>query len=110
MDLPAQASVKREQRAWFVYDWANSAYSSTVVTLFLGPYLTAIAKAAAGPDGYIHPFGLSIDPRSLWGYLVSLSVLSQVFVLPLVGAIADYGRRKREILGALAYTGAAATM
>jgi len=110
MGLPAQASLKREQRSWFVYDWANSAYSSAVVTLFLGPYLTAIAKAAAGPDGYIHPFGLNIDPRSLWGYLVSLSVLSQVFVLPLVGAIADYGRRKREILGALAYTGAVATM
>lgn len=104
------ASPVREQRAWFVYDWANSAYSSTVVTLFLGPYLTAIAKAAAGPDGYLHPFGLHIDPRSLWGYLVSLSVLTQVFVLPLMGAIADYGRRKREILGALAYTGAAATM
>jgi UMF1 family MFS transporter len=110
MGLPAQASLKREQRAWFVYDWANSAYSSTVVTLFLGPYLTAIAKAAASPDGYIHPFGLNIDPRSLWGYLVSLSVLTQVFVLPWVGAIADYGRRKREILGALAYTGAVATM
>ena len=109
MGLPAQASLKREQRAWFVYDWANSAYSSTVVTLFLGPYLTAIAKAAAAPDGYIHPFGLHIDPRSLWGYLVSLSVLSQVLVLPLIGAIADYGHRKREILGALAYTGAIAT-
>lgn len=110
MGLPAQASLKRERRAWFVYDWANSAYSSTVVTLFLGPYLTAIAKTAAGPDGLIHPFGIPIDPRSLWGYLVSLSVLTQVFVLPLVGAIADYGRRKREILGALAYTGAVATM
>jgi MFS family permease len=81
-----------------------------VVTLFLGPYLTAVAKAGAGPDGYIHPFGVQVDPRSLWGYLVSISVLSQVLVLPLVGAIADYGRRKREILGALAYTGAIATM
>lgn len=110
MGLPAQDSLKREQRAWFLYDWANSAYSSTVVTLFLGPYLTAVAKAGAGPDGYIHPFGLHIDPRSLWGYLVSLSVLTQVLVLPLIGALADYGRRKREILGALAYTGAIATI
>jgi len=108
--ISAEASVRREQRAWFVYDWANSAYASTVVTLFLGPYLTAVAKAGAGPDGYIHPFGVTVDPRSLWGYLVSISVLSQVLVLPLVGAIADYGRRKREILGALAYTGAIATM
>lgn len=110
MGIPAQASLKREQRAWFVYDWANSAYTTTVVTLFLGPYLTAVARAAAGADGMIHPFGLTVDPRSLWGYLVSISVLSQVFVLPLVGALADYGHRKREILGALAYTGALATM
>jgi MFS transporter, UMF1 family len=110
MGLPAQTSLVREQRAWYFYDWANSAYASTVVTLFLGPYLTGIAKAGAGPDGYIHLFSLHIDPRSLWGYLVSLSVLSQVLVLPLVGAIADYGRRKREILGALAYTGSIATM
>ena len=47
MGLPAQAPLERQQRAWFMYDWANSAYSSTVVTLFLGPYLTAIAKSAA---------------------------------------------------------------
>ena len=39
-------SVK-EQRAWYMYDWANSAYASTVLTLFLGPYLTAIARNAA---------------------------------------------------------------
>ena len=38
---------KREQRGWYMYDWANSTFASTVVTLFLGPYLTALAKAAA---------------------------------------------------------------
>ena len=41
------ASLRREQRAWYMYDFANSAFSSTVVTLFLGPYLTALAKTAA---------------------------------------------------------------
>jgi UMF1 family MFS transporter len=112
MGLSAQTPLtrRREQRAWFVYDWANSAYTTTVVTLFLGPYLTAIAKAAAGPDGLIHPFGIPVDPRSLWGYLVSLSVLSQVLFLPLIGALADYGHRKREILAALAYLGSLATL
>lgn len=110
LGVSEEALVVRERRAWYLYDWANSAYSSTVVTLFLGPYLTAVAKSAADPAGFLHPFGIPIDARSLWGYLVSLSVLSQVLVLPLVGAIADYGRRKREILGGLAYTGAVATM
>ena len=37
----------REQRGWYMYDFANSAFSTTVVTLFMGPYLTAIAKSAA---------------------------------------------------------------
>ena len=37
----------REQRGWYVYDWANSAFYTTVVTLFLGPYLTSLAKNAA---------------------------------------------------------------
>jgi UMF1 family MFS transporter len=100
----------REQRAWYVYDWANSAFFTTVVAVLLGPYLTALAKAAAGPDGRVYPLGIPIAAESLWPYMVSLSVLLQVIVMPVMGAIADYGRRKRELLGLLAYIGAAATM
>ena len=100
----------RRQRAWYLYDWGNSAFSTTVVTLFLGPYLTSLAKQAAGPDGLIHPLGIDVDPRSLWSYLVSLSVVLQVIFLPLVGAMADYGKKKREFLAFLAFTGSAATM
>lgn len=100
---------RRQQWAWYSYDWGNSAFSTTVVTLFLGPYLTSLAKVAAGADGKIHPFGLSMDPRALWSYLIALSVILQVLCLPLVGAIADYGKRKREMLGGLALIGVSAT-
>src|SRR6266852_2443717 len=102
-------SVK-EQRGWYLYDFANSAFSTTVVTLFLGPYLTVLTKAAADAEGFVRPLGFAIDARSYWSYMVSLSVILQVLVLPVVGAIADYGRRKKEVLGATAYLGAAATM
>jgi MFS transporter, UMF1 family len=102
-------SRRKEQRAWYFYDWGNSAFSTTVVTLFLGPYLTSLARAAVDPDGKIHPLGIAIDPRSLWSYMVALSVMLQVLCLPLVGAIADYGRRKREMLAVLAGVGVAAT-
>ncbi|HQY94528.1 MFS transporter, partial [Caldilinea sp.] len=37
----------REQVGWYFYDWANSAFSTTVVSVFLGPYLTAVTRAAA---------------------------------------------------------------
>ncbi len=98
-----------EQRGWYLYDWANSAFSVTVVTLFLGPYLTSLAKAAAGADGRIHILGLPIDPRSYWSYLVGLSVGAQVLFLPLIGAIVDYSHRKKEALTLTAYLGASAT-
>jgi len=104
------AYSRREQRGWYVYDWANSAFFTTVVGLFLGPYLTSLAKAAADPQGYVHPLGLSIDARSYWSYMVSLSVGLQVLVLPLAGAVADFGRRKKECLAAAAYLGSAATL
>lgn len=103
-------STSREKRGWYLYDWANSAFSTTVVTLFLGPYLTALAKAAASADGLVHPLGIPVDPRSFWSYMVSISVAAQVLVLPVVGAIADYARRKKEVLGVTAYLGASATM
>ncbi|MGA3205724.1 MAG: MFS transporter, partial [Bryobacteraceae bacterium] len=101
---------KREQVGWCMYDFANSAFYTTVITLFLGPYLTALATNAADAGGYVHPFGLPIYARSFWSYAVAVSVILQVIFLPMVGAVADYGRRKKEVLGATAYLGALATV
>lgn len=100
----------REQRSWYIYDWANSAFASTVLTLFLGPYLTSIAKAAAAADGRVYPLGIPVDPRSWWGYLVSASVILQVVCLPIVGAVADRSTNKKGLLGLLAGIGASSTM
>jgi MFS transporter, UMF1 family len=99
-----------EQRAWYVYDFANSAFASTVITLFLGPYLTSLTKAAAGPDGMVHPFGIPVEPRSWWGYMVALSVMTQVVALPLMGTIADFSRNKKGLLAITAYIGSLATV
>jgi UMF1 family MFS transporter len=103
------SSLRRQRTGWYFYDWANSAFSTTVVTVFLGPYLASVAKHATAADGNIHPFGISIDPGSWFPFMVSFSVLLQVFVLPIVGAIADRSTNKRSILGVLAYGGAIST-
>lgn len=102
-------SSARERTGWYFYDWANSAFSTTVVTLLLGPYLNSLAKAAADAQGLVHPFGIPVYAGSYWGYLLSLSVMSQVVFLPLAGALADASGRKKELLGLFAYAGAAAT-
>ncbi|MFB7087400.1 MFS transporter [Streptomyces sp. NPDC056296] len=100
---------RREQRGWYFYDWACSVYSTSVLTVFLGPYLTSVAEAAADADGYVHPLGIPVRAGSFFAYSVSLSVIVAVLVMPLVGAAADRSGRKKPLLAAAAYTGAAAT-
>lgn len=101
---------RREQVGWYFYDWGISAFSTTVVTVFIGPYLTAVAQAAADATGFIHPFGIPIYADSYFSYVVALSVVLQVFILPGLGAVADYSHRKKQMLGITAYIGIAATL
>ncbi|MGW1242680.1 MFS transporter [Streptomyces bobili] len=103
------AGRRREQRGWYFYDWACSVYSTSVLTVFLGPYLTSVAKEAADAGGYVHPLGIPVRAGSFFAYSVSLSVIAAVLVMPLVGAAADRTGRKKPFLAAAAYTGAAAT-
>ncbi|MFJ4624457.1 MFS transporter [Streptomyces sp. NPDC088812] len=103
------AGRRREQRGWYFYDWACSVYSTSVLTVFLGPYLTSVAEEAADAGGYVHPLGIPVRAGSFFAYSVSLSVIVAVLVMPLVGAAADRTGRKKPLLGAAAYVGAAAT-
>jgi UMF1 family MFS transporter len=113
----APASSRRERTGWYFYDWANSAFFTTVLTVFLGPFLTTVTKEAAGcPLGTdtctsrVHPLGISVAAGSYYPYVVSLSVLLTVFVLPVMGAIADRVPRKKPLLATTAFIGAAATI
>ncbi|MFB7500257.1 MFS transporter [Streptomyces sp. NPDC056161] len=103
------AERRREQRGWYFYDWACSVYSTSVLTVFLGPYLTSVAEAAADSDGFVHPLGIPVRAGSFFAYSVSLSVILAVVVMPLAGGLADRTGRKKHLLAAAAYTGAAAT-
>jgi UMF1 family MFS transporter len=113
----APASTRRERTGWYFYDWANSAFSTTVITVFLGPFLTTVTEQAAGCalgadecDARVHPLGLSIAAGSYFPYLVSLSVLLTVFVLPVMGAVADRAARKKPLLATAAFIGSGATI
>ncbi|GAA5180985.1 MFS transporter [Rugosimonospora acidiphila] len=103
-------SDRRERTGWYFYDWANSAFATTVVTVFLGPYLGSVADNAADAHGRVHPLGIPVAAGSLFAYTVSLSVLLTVFILPVVGAVADRSARKKQLLALFTYLGAAATV
>src|SRR3954449_13619805 len=114
-DIPAAG--RRERTGWYFYDWANSAFSTTVLTVFLGPFLTSVTKVAAGCElgaddctGRVHPLGITVAAGSFFPYVVSLSVFLTVFVLPVMGAVADRSPRKKPLLAPTAFIAAAATM
>ncbi|MEV7230033.1 MFS transporter [Polymorphospora sp. NPDC051019] len=110
-------STRRERTGWYFYDWAMSAFSTTVITVFLGPFLTSITEVAAGCElgaadctGYVYPLGIKVAAGAYFPYLVSLSVFLTVFVLPVTGAIADRSAHKKRLLAVAAFLGSGATI
>ncbi|MFA5872937.1 MAG: MFS transporter [Anaerolineales bacterium] len=103
---------KREIFGWAMYDWANSAFSTTVGTVFLGPYLATLAQKAAitSQDGVARIWGVPIAPDSFFPYCISISVGMQVLFLPILGAIADYSHRRKQMMQLFATIGAIATI
>ena len=96
---------RKEQRSWYFYDWANSAFSTTIAGVLFGPYLIAIAKEAA-VDNRISLLGISVAPGSLPSYLVTISTIISAIVLPLMGPIADRTANKKRLLAIFAWLGA----
>lgn len=108
---------RREQRAWYWYDWANSAYVTTVATVLFAPYLISVAeRAACGFVGDadrpcradLSVLGLAVSPGSLVAYVVTIATIVSALVLPVVGAAADRSSRKKQVMAGFAWTGSAA--
>jgi len=104
------AARQRAVSGFTLYDVANSAFVTTVVTALGGPFLTALAEDAAGSDGRVGLLVLAPRAASLFAYAVSLSVLLQVLALPLLGALADRASAKRRLLVVSTAVGSAATV
>ncbi len=102
---------RREIFGWMTYDWACSVYNTTVITTLLGPYLTDVAQRSVGANGHILIlFGLPVlTAESLFPFAVGASVFLQVFLLPILGAIADFSNVKKQMMAVFCYTAVIAT-
>ncbi len=109
---------RAEQRAWYWYDWANSAYVTTIATVLFAPYLITVAEQAAcgfasdsdkGLDctADLVVLGIDIAPGALPAYIVTFSTVLSAILLPLLGAVADRTEHKKALLAGFAWTGAA---
>src|ERR1051326_4934056 len=95
----------RELFGWKMYDWANSAFSTTVAGALFGPYLTRLAQTAVGENGGVlglGPLG-AVTAKSLPTLCVSISVGAQVFLLPILGALGDYSDLKKRLMAMFCY-------
>ena len=85
---PTDRSHKRIVNAWCMYDWANSAFATSIMAALLPPYFSNVA-AASLPKA---------RATSLWGYSVALAMLVAACLGPILGAIADHtGGKKRSL-------------
>ncbi|MFM1786228.1 MAG: hypothetical protein RL228_178 [Actinomycetota bacterium] len=108
----------RSQKAWYFYDWANSAYVTTTTTVLFGPYLTHIALSSVNCEkestceANLSLLGLQIAPGSLFLYTITFTTLLSALLLPLLGAYADVRHDKHKLMSKLAWFGsiAAASM
>jgi UMF1 family MFS transporter len=95
----------RELFGWKMYDWANSAFYTTVVGALFSPYLTRLAQNAVGENGVVlnlGPLG-AVTAKSLPTLCVSISVGAQVFLLPILGALGDYSDLKKRLMALFCY-------
>lgn len=108
----AMMNDRKEIFGWAMYDWANSAFSTTIGTVFLGPYVASLARSAAEAAGTtnVSLLGIQVAPDSFLPYCISFSVGLQVLFLPILGAIADYSHLRKTMMQVFATIGAVATI
>lgn len=95
----------REIFGWKMYDWANSAFYTTVVGALFSPYITRLAQTAVGENGVVLDLGPlgNVTAKSLPTLCVSISVGLQVFLLPILGALGDYSDLKKRLMALFCY-------
>ncbi len=89
-----------------MYDFANSAFATSVLSVIFSVYFTSVVV----PHGGVVFFGMTIPGESVWSYIVSSVMLLVIFLAPLLGSIADRRGLKRRFLALWAGVGALATM
>ena len=97
---------EKEVVGWKMGDLSWSSYEVAVVVAVLGPYLAALIEDNGGS---IDILGLAIDDAAFFPYAIALSALVQMVTLPLMGAIADHTRFRKQTILIPAYIASVAT-
>lgn len=91
---------RRAQRAWCLYDWANSAFATSVVAAILPVYFARVATHSMAPH----------QATALWGYASAAALAVTALLAPIAGAVADQTRRRKPLLMACVLVGVSGTL
>lgn len=94
---------RRSLIGWCSYDWASSAYATTVLVAVLPNYFADVVAAEGVTIG-----GHTLRPTSLWSFSVATAAFLGFAAAPLLGAIADFSAAKKRFLLIFAWCGAVA--
>jgi len=85
-------SKRRQRRAWYLYDFGNSAYAAVVLLAVYSKYFKdVVVNDPTGAAG-----------TRYWSWALGIAMLVVAFLSPILGAIADYAGSKKRFL--LVYT------
>src|SRR6187399_1816669 len=91
---------RRAIRAWVMYDWANSAFVTTIMAAVYPMFLRNLAVAAGKSEA---------DATGFWGKINALSLILVAVSGPFLGTLADCTPAKKKYFGAFLAIGIAAT-
>jgi UMF1 family MFS transporter len=89
-----------ELRAWAMYDWANSAFQTTVITAVFPRFFSDYAAAGLSPT----------DATARFALATTIAVTITALIGPILGAIADVRGLKKTLLGVSMSVGIVATL
>ncbi len=96
----SEMEYKRRIRAWTLYDWANSAFATTILAAVLPIYYSQVAGATLPSRA---------AATALWSLGLSISLFVIALLSPILGTISDIKRGKKGFLSVFAGIGIVAT-
>ncbi|MCA9996711.1 MAG: MFS transporter [Anaerolineales bacterium] len=85
----SEQEYKRRTRAWAMYDWANSAFATTILAAVLPVYYSQVAGANL-PS--------AATATQYWSLTLSISVFIVALLSPILGTVSDIMRGKKKFL------------
>ena len=84
-----ETTYKRRINAWAMYDWANSAFATTILASLLPVYYSTVAGSALPSEA---------TATAYWSLTISFSLFVLAILSPILGTISDVMRSKKRFL------------